>query len=580
MLTCGLKLTHDGAVALIENDRLVFSVEIEKLSNNSRYSRIDDLNIVQRIFEDWGYSIDDVDHFVVDGWSGATCSPVNLRSNDKETTIIVAPYHENTALKVFEPSYRGVMEISGSEREYSSYFHVSGHIASAYYTSPFAVRGEPAFVLVWDGGLFPRLYFVDPGANTVENGGPLFPVIGHFYATAGHHFGPWPRVTETEAVPDLSIAGKLMAYISLGKEREEVVEVLARLWDEIFAGRSERAISYRRKVGGWGSRIEPNAFYLGEYYRELRNELGDRYPDEDVLASMHSFVGSTLVRALSERVESWKGGVEWNLCFTGGCALNIKWNSALRKSELFRDVWVPPFPNDSGAAIGTALCHIIGSDNDGRFRSLDWHVRLGPEVAGAASVVIDGWSQEKCDAARLAEVLHIEQEPVVVLNGRAELGPRALGGRSVVAAPTDQKMKERLNEAKLRAHYRPVAPICLESEAEKIFEPGTPDPYMLFDHQVREEYLARIPAVVHLDGTARLQTVNEFADPFIAELLAEYAKLSEIPVLCNTSANLNGCGFFPDVRSAAEWGRVPLIWNNGYLYRKDGGTDGPSATNR
>ncbi|MGH3899984.1 MAG: carbamoyltransferase C-terminal domain-containing protein [Pseudonocardiaceae bacterium] len=114
---------------------------------------------------------------------------------------------------------------------------------------------------------------------------------------------------------------------------------------------------------------------------------------------------------------------------------------------------------------------------------------------------------------------------------------------------------------------------CLESQAESIFSPGTPDPYMLFDHQVRQEYLTRIPAVVHLDGTARLQTVNEFDDPFLASLLEEYSKLSGMPALCNTSANYSGCGFFPDVCSAAEWGRLERIWNGGYLYGKRNSSD-------
>jgi carbamoyltransferase len=127
-------------------------------------------------------------------------------------------------------------------------------------------------------------------------------------------------------------------------------------------------------------------------------------------------------------------------------------------------------------------------------------------------------------------------------------------------------MKQRLNELKGREAYRPVAPICLESRAPEIFAPGTPDPYMLFDHQVRPEWASKIPAVIHLDGTARLQTVTPEQNPVVARVLAEYALLSGIPVLCNTSANLKGCGFFPDVASAAEWGRVPHIWCDGHLY--------------
>lgn len=90
---------------------------------------------------------------------------------------------------------------------------------------------------------------------------------------------------------------------------------------------------------------------------------------------------------------------------------------------------------------------------------------------------------------------------------------------------------------------------------------------MLFDHVVRPEWVARIPAVVHLDGTARLQTVSTVDEPDLALVLAEYLRLSGIPVLCNTSANFNGRGFFPDVASAMEWGQVDRIWSAGVLYQ-------------
>lgn len=566
MLVCGLKLTHDGTVALVEDGRLVCAIEVEKLDNRPRYSTIEDLDLVTRVVEEHGYDLGDVDHLVVDGWGGTTSRPLHLTSGGRDVAVTVAPYHEGAERDPLLPGYQGTVELAGRHRAYSSYFHASGHLASAYYTSPFAARGEPSYVLVWDGGMFPRLYFVDPERDSVANGGALFPVMGHFYATAGNHFGPFPRSTDPETVAGHSVAGKLMAYIALGTAQPEVREVLERLWADNFTGPSHRATRNRARVGGWG--LRGDVPYLAEFFLDLRKELGERYPDEDVLASVHAFVERALVSALGERIGEWAvGGPPANLCFAGGCALNIKWNSALRESGLFREVWVPPFPNDAGSALGAALCHTVRADRE--FRSLDWHVRLGPRLPEEAPENLPGWTREPCDTARLAHVLHTEGEPVVLLNGRAELGPRALGARSIVAPATDPGMKDRLNEAKFREDYRPVAPICLESAAPRYFSPGTRDPYMLFDHRVRDEYRTRIPAVVHLDGTARLQTVSATDDPFLAALLTEYGARSGMPVLCNTSANHAGRGFFPDVRSAAEWGRLDRIWNGGHLYRKE-----------
>jgi carbamoyltransferase len=208
------------------------------------------------------------------------------------------------------------------------------------------------------------------------------------------------------------------------------------------------------------------------------------------------------------------------------------------------------------------MCHAQGVGD------LAWDVYSG--VSLEVGPVPSGWAASACDEAGLARLLHETGEPVTCLVGRAELGPRALGNRSILAAPVRAEMKDRLNEIKGRAPYRPVAPVCLESEAPAIFDPGTPDPYMLFDHRVRPEWVNRIPAVLHVDGTARLQTVNAGQNPIMVRVLEEYRRLSGIPVLCNTSANLKGRGFFPDVASAVRWGGTRYVWSDGVLYRPAG----------
>lgn len=195
--------------------------------------------------------------------------------------------------------------------------------------------------------------------------------------------------------------------------------------------------------------------------------------------------------------------------------------------------------------------------------ALDWDVYSGPRLDTTAAP--PDWTSRPCDERGVAELLHTEGEPIVVLSGRAELGPRALGNRSILAPAADPAMKDRLNELKGREGYRPVAPICLQGRAREVFDPGTPDPYMLFEHQVRADWVRRIPAVIHLDGTARLQTI-EPGSSRTALILAEYERLSGIPVLCNTSANFNGRGFFPDAAAASKWGKTKYIWQDGTIY--------------
>ncbi|MEV7521317.1 carbamoyltransferase C-terminal domain-containing protein [Streptomyces sp. NPDC091371] len=245
----------------------------------------------------------------------------------------------------------------------------------------------------------------------------------------------------------------------------------------------------------------------------------------------------------------------------GGCALNIKWNAGLRNSGLFQDVWVPPFPNDAGSAIGAAAASIV---RHGGPAALDWSVFSGPALEPADTAPAHRHSRP-CTVEELAQLLHPSREPVVVLSGRAELGPRALGHRSIIAPADGKDMRQRLNEIKGREWYRPVAPTCLEDRAAEVFTPGTRDPYMLFEHRVRPEWRDRVPAVVHADDSARLQTVGP-DHPLLHRLLTAYEALSGLPVLCNTSANLSGSGFFPDVASAMKWEGTHYVWSEGTLY--------------
>ena len=217
-----------------------------------------------------------------------------------------------------------------------------------------------------------------------------------------------------------------------------------------------------------------------------------------------------------------------------------------------------------GSGIGAACCGMIAGAG---VNSLDWDVYSGPRVL--QHLPDSGWIRKTATIEQLALLLFLENEPVVFINGRAELGPRALGNRSILAAATNAHMKQVLNHVKNREDYRPVAPICLEEDAKDLFIPGSRDPFMVFDHVVRPEWVDRIPAIRHIDGTARLQTINEAENPVIYHLLSEYKKLSGIPLLCNTSANYNGKGFFPDPLTAMKWNKVNYVWCDNTLYEKE-----------
>ncbi len=557
MIICGLKLTHDGAIALIDNGKLIFSTEIEKLNNNPRYSSIEDAQLIVDLLKTEGYELDQIDKFVIDGWGGFDADAVaiqprlaiqqqhnllSLKNRGVDFQLKVAQYREKTLNdNVLEACNFDQLTINENKYEYESYLHVTGHIASAYASSPFAKNGESSYVLVWDGGMFPRLYFFDFDKRKVENLGPIFLLIGNIYTIFSQHFGPF-KVTGNFAKDDLSIAGKVMAYIALGKVNLDLFPIFDEIYNKCFDA--------------------PMGF-ANVFANEFKQRLGGmEISDEDILCTFHAYLEKLLIEKLKKKVKR-NARDNKNLCFAGGCALNIKWNSGIRNSDVFDEIYIPPFPNDSGSAIGMACASMF--NNTGNI-ALDWNVYSGPKIR--EEYPENGWESSPCSLKELAMIIYNTNEPVVFLHNRAELGPRALGNRSILASPASTKMKGILNFVKNREPYRPVSPICLEHRAEEIFIPGCADPYMLFDHKVNSEWVDKIPAIIHIDGTARLQTVTPESNAEIAELLTEFEKLSQIPLLCNTSANYKGSGFFPDVSSVSDWGQVNYIWSANKIYEK------------
>jgi carbamoyltransferase len=544
MNICGVKLTHDGAVALIRDGKLVFSWEMEKINNNERYAKISDLRTITEFLDFHGQGA--VDHLVFDGWHRTNRTHLWF---GQEVGINLAPYRRGIFNGNALQKYRG----TALDLQYVSYPHYSTHLASSYCTSPFARRSEDALGLVWDAHMFPYIYLVSHASGEVKNIGAVCHLIATAYFRLANKYSPFNDPIEYPAV--LGISGKIMAYIAQGKINEEALALFNDAYrsavEEVFANRASSDDRY----------VQTD---LGEAIAEkmIRSIPRRSIEDADMLASLHAFFESKIIEGLREMLKRHPT-LPRRLCMAGGAALNIKWNRAIRSSGLFDDVWVPPFPNDSGSAIGAACCAML---TETKHRYLEWDVYSGPLLRSPE--LTPGWSARPADLREVAGILASGDEPVIVMKGRAELGPRALGHRSILAPATSLKMRDALNNIKEREWYRPIAPICLEHRAPDIFDPGSPDPFMVFDHNVREAWRDRVPAICHYDGTARLQTINQTQDAELFVLLTEYERLTGVPLLCNTSANGKEKGFFSDVQSAMKWGRVKNIWSEGVLYSK------------
>lgn len=239
------------------------------------------------------------------------------------------------------------------------------------------------------------------------------------------------------------------------------------------------------------------------------------------------------------------------LCLAGGCAMNSVANGKIRASTPFREVYIQPAAGDNGTALGAALQvwnHELRRPRSEPMTHAYWgtapdesHVRAAIEASGATRMG-HRWTEMPSDDALCERVSgHIATAQVVGwFQGRMEWGARALGNRSILADPRRADMREIINtKIKFRERFRPFAPSVLEEAIDDYFVDAVPDPFMLQVYPVREDKRSVIPAVTHVDGSGRLQTVSRATNPIYWQLIHAFSRRSGVPILLNTSFNEN-----------------------------------------
>lgn len=281
-----------------------------------------------------------------------------------------------------------------------------------------------------------------------------------------------------------------------------------------------------------------------------------------------------------------------NLCLAGGVALNCVGNGKILKKAPFKNIWIQPAAGDAGGALGAALLvwhqylgNARNADNRQDFQKGSF---LGPDYAGEIEQFVQtrAFPHERLStdalARRVAGLIN-DQKVIGIFQGEMEFGPRALGGRSIIGDARSQEMQTVLNlKTKFRESFRPFAPAVLEEKQHEYFDwaPGTRSPYMLLVAQVKGDKLlpdadtgarglARLkvkrsvlPAVTHVDGSARVQTVSKETNPFFYNILREFDALTGCPVIINTSFNIRG---EPIVCSPEDAYRCFMCTNMDYL---------------
>ncbi|MBW1811932.1 MAG: carbamoyltransferase, partial [Deltaproteobacteria bacterium] len=234
-----------------------------------------------------------------------------------------------------------------------------------------------------------------------------------------------------------------------------------------------------------------------------------------------------------------------NLCLAGGFALNAVTNARILDETPFSGLFVQPAATDSGIPLGCALWGyhtLLGQDRCFEMRSAALGAEYGPDEIEAALNSCEGIQADRVDSIEHKAARQIAAGKIIGwFQGRSEFGPRALGHRSILADPRSPASVERLNQGiKHREPFRPYAPMVLEQSAQLYFENARPSPFMVLVSEVRKDKHEQLPAITHIDGTARLQTVAPNEESRLFDLLTEYESLTGFPVLLNTSFNRAG----------------------------------------
>lgn len=502
MLILSFKEGHDGAVAAIEDGRLLFSLEAEKDS----FPRFDSLTaeVLQLAAERLDRLPDVV---AIGGWVKGVYSNAPVSQTGY--------FGVGPGAVTSRPG-----RFFGGEVQVFSSTHERSHIMAALGLSGFPA-GQPCYCLVWEGNIG-SFYRIDERGHVTH--------LRHVMSDPGNKYA-WlfaladPTFPVNKGLHRLQDAGKMMALTGFANRRPATADE-RRLIDVILA--QEQIVHTLGKDELSWSPVH-DAGVRSQVLKDAALQLSDA-----IFGRFYEYAAAEMTEGLP-------------LLISGGCGLNCEWNRRWRESGLFPEVFVPPCPNDSGSALGTAIdAQLLHTGS----AAVEWDVYAGGNFVHDVAFDPERFETRPLDVHEVARALNAGAV-ISWARGAWEMGPRALGNRSILAAPFSSGTTRRLNTIKQREDYRPIAPICLAEDAEKWFSGSLPDPYMLYFSQVTTDDLA---AVTHVDGTARVQTVTPRQNYGLARLLAAFRDVTGFSVLCNTSLNFSGRGFINRTSDLIRYG--------------------------
>ena len=551
---------HDSAAALIKDGKIVAAAQEERFSR-IKHDQKYPFNAIKYILDEANLKLNEVDHivffekpflkferlletymaFAPKGFKSFSMSmPIWLREKLFQKKFLF------DKLKQHDENFNDISKIKFSEHHYS-------HAASAFYPSPF----EEAIILTLDGvGEWATTTVAIGKKNKLEMVKEIhFPhSLGLLYSAFTYYTGF--KVNSGEY--------KLMGLAPYGKPIFKNL-ILDNLLDLKEDGSFKLNMKYFNYTTGLTMTNSNFSRLFGHAVRD---------PNKDLLSQFHMDIASSIQAVTEEIVIKMTKDISTrykikNLCLAGGVALNCVANGKIKKEKVFNKIWIQPAAGDAGGSLGAALAYWHHELDKPRadFKDQMKGSYLGPKFGSDQIEKELKLLKAKYQKYDVKEVIFLtakelaNEKTIGWFQGRMEFGPRALGGRSILADPRSAKMQKQLNlKIKFRESFRPFAPSILREDLSEWFELDTDSPYMLIVSEVKKEKQIKmskedeklfgidklnikrssIPAITHVDYSARIQTVHKETNSRYYDLLKEFKKNTNCPVLVNTSFNVRG----------------------------------------
>ena len=551
---------HDSAAALIKDGKIVAAAQEERFSR-IKHDQKYPFNAIKYILDEANLKLNEVEHivffekpflkferlletymaFAPKGFKSFSMSmPIWLREKLFQKKFLF------DKLKQHDENFNDISKIKFSEHHYS-------HAASAFYPSPF----EEAIILTLDGvGEWATTTVAIGKKNKLEMVKEIhFPhSLGLLYSAFTYYTGF--KVNSGEY--------KLMGLAPYGKPIFKNL-ILDNLLDLKEDGSFKLNMKYFNYTTGLTMTNSNFSRLFGHAVRD---------PNKDLLSQFHMDIASSIQAVTEEIVIKMTKDISTkykikNLCLAGGVALNCVANGKIKKEKVFNKIWIQPAAGDAGGSLGAALAYWHHELDKPRtdFEDQMKGSYLGPKFGSDQIEKELKLLKAKYQKYDVKEVIFLtakelaNEKTIGWFQGRMEFGPRALGGRSILADPRSAKMQKQLNlKIKFRESFRPFAPSILREDLSEWFELDTDSPYMLIVSEVKKEKQIKmskedeklfgidklnikrssIPAITHVDYSARIQTVHKETNSRYYDLLKEFKKNTNCPVLVNTSFNVRG----------------------------------------